>query len=64
MSVELLDSAGRPQSPATLPGYRLGRPPRHKGRRYSADRREWRRSSPSCASPGLACTACACERWS
>jgi hypothetical protein len=37
MSAELLDSAGRPRSPATLPGYRLGCPPRNKGRRYPAD---------------------------
>ena len=37
MSSELLDAAGRPRSPATLPGYRLGCPPRNKGRRYPAD---------------------------
>jgi site-specific recombinase XerD len=33
----LLDAAGRPRSPATLPGYHLGRPPRNKGLRYPAD---------------------------
>ena len=32
-----LDSAGRPRSPATLPGYHAGRPPRNKGMRYPAD---------------------------
>jgi integrase len=37
MSVELLDAAGRRRSPATLPGYRRGRSPRNKGRRYPAD---------------------------
>ncbi len=38
MSVELLDAAGRPRSPATPPGYRRGCSPRNKGRRYPADR--------------------------
>lgn len=33
----LLDAAGRPRSPATLPGYHQGRPPRNKGQRYPAD---------------------------
>jgi hypothetical protein len=33
----LLDSAGRPRSPATMPGYHAGRPPRNKGIRYPAD---------------------------
>jgi hypothetical protein len=33
----LLDAAGRPRSPATLPGYHSGRPPRNKGLRYPAD---------------------------
>jgi integrase len=32
-----LDSAGRCRSPATLPGYHAGRPPRNKGQRYPAD---------------------------
>jgi site-specific recombinase XerD len=31
------DSAGRTRSPATLPGYFVGRSPRNKGRRYPAD---------------------------
>src|SRR3954453_7391025 len=33
----VLDAAGRRRSPATLPGYHAGRPPRNKGRRYPAD---------------------------
>jgi hypothetical protein len=37
MSVELLDSAGRRRSPATVPGFRRGSCPRNKGRRYPAD---------------------------
>jgi integrase len=32
-----LDAAGRRRSPATLPGYHAGRPPRNKGMRYAAD---------------------------
>jgi site-specific recombinase XerD len=32
-----LDPTGRRRSPATLPGYHAGRPPRNKGRRYPAD---------------------------
>ncbi|HEY6549796.1 MAG TPA: tyrosine-type recombinase/integrase, partial [Solirubrobacterales bacterium] len=31
------DAAGRPRSPATLPGYHAGRAPRNKSRRYPAD---------------------------
>ena len=33
----LLDSAGRRRSPASMPGYHLGRIPRNKGQRYPAD---------------------------
>jgi hypothetical protein len=32
-----LDSAGRLRSPAAMPGYHSGRPPRNKGIRYPAD---------------------------
>jgi site-specific recombinase XerD len=35
--IAALDSAGRRRSPATLPGYHAGRPPRNKGLRYPAD---------------------------
>jgi integrase len=33
----LLDAAGRPRSPATVPGFHAGRSPRNKGQRYPAD---------------------------
>jgi len=33
----VLDAAGRRRSPATMPGYHAGRPPRSKGRLYPAD---------------------------
>jgi integrase len=33
----VLDSAGRRRSPATMPGYHAGRPPRNKGLQYPAD---------------------------
>ncbi len=33
----LLDAAGRRRSPATMPGFYCGRPPRNKGLRYPAD---------------------------
>ena len=35
--VSALDVAGRRRSPATMPGYHAGRPPRNKGVRYPAD---------------------------
>jgi hypothetical protein len=35
--LSVLDSAGRRRSPATLPAYHAGRPPRNKGIRYPAD---------------------------
>jgi site-specific recombinase XerD len=35
--LSVLDSAGRRRSPATLPGYHAGRPPRNKGLQYPAD---------------------------
>jgi site-specific recombinase XerD len=34
---ELRDAAGRRRSPATMPGFHAGRPPRNKGQRYPAD---------------------------
>jgi hypothetical protein len=37
MTELLLDAAGRRRSPATLPGFHAGRPPRNKGVRYPAD---------------------------
>jgi integrase len=37
LSELLLDHAGRHRSPATMPGFHGGRPPRNKGLRYPAD---------------------------
>ena len=37
MSELQLDRAGRRRSPATMPGFHTGRPPRNKGLRYPAD---------------------------
>jgi integrase len=37
MESVLLDIAGHRRSPATLPGYHRGRPPRNKGEQYPAD---------------------------
>jgi hypothetical protein len=36
-SISVLHSAGRRRSPATMPGYHAGRPPRNKGIHYPAD---------------------------
>ncbi len=52
MESVLLDAAGHRRSPATVPGYHRGRPPRNTGEQYPADpptRRRSRRSSRSCA---------------
>ena len=35
--LSVLDAAGGRRSPATLPGYHAGRPPRNKGMRYPPD---------------------------
>jgi hypothetical protein len=35
--LSVLDSAGRRRSPATMPGYHAGRPPRNKGMHYPGD---------------------------
>jgi hypothetical protein len=37
MSDLLIDRAGRRRSPATMPGFHAGRPPRNKGLQYPAD---------------------------
>jgi integrase-like protein len=37
MTELLLDAAGRRRSPAAMPGFHAGRPPRNKGHRYPAD---------------------------
>jgi site-specific recombinase XerD len=37
MKATTLDAAGHRRSPATMPGYHRGRPPRNKGEQYPAD---------------------------
>ena len=37
MQSVLLDAAGHRRSPATMPGFHRGRPPRNKGEQYPAD---------------------------
>jgi hypothetical protein len=37
MTELLLDAAGRRRSPATMPGFHAGRPPRNKGIRHPTD---------------------------
>jgi site-specific recombinase XerC len=49
-----LDSLGRRRSPAAVPGYLAGRPPRSKGRRYPAD--------PPRTEEIIAVMRCCCER--
>jgi hypothetical protein len=60
----LLDAAGRPRSPATVPGFHAGRSPRNKGK-ASATRPThppWRRSSPSCDTPAAGFMRRGCAR--
>jgi hypothetical protein len=37
MESVLMDAAGHRRSPATMPGYHRGRPPRDKGEQYPVD---------------------------
>ena len=60
----LLDAAGRPRSPATVPGYHAGRSPRNKGQRYPANPPRSARSSPSCDTPAATSTGRGCGRSS
>jgi hypothetical protein len=46
---QLLDTAGRRRSPATLSAFHVGRSRGNKGQRYAADRRRSMSSSRSCA---------------
>lgn len=61
-AVPVLDAAGRRRSPATLPGYHAGRPPRNKGIRYPAASPTVDEIVASCAMPPTAVTAGACAR--
>ena len=55
----LLDAAGRRRSPATMPGFRTGVPPRNKGQHSPADPPPLTRSSPRCTKPATIATAIA-----
>jgi hypothetical protein len=57
MSELLLDRAGRRRSPATMPGFHAGRPPRNKGLRHRVDPPKVEKSSPSCARQGTVRTS-------
>jgi hypothetical protein len=56
----LLDAAGRPRSPATMPGFHAGRPPRNKGCRYPADPPTITEIVAACAKPARTITAGGC----
>jgi hypothetical protein len=60
MSELLLDAAGRRRSPATLPEFHAGRPPRNKGMRYPADPPTIEEIVTGCAKRATACTAAGC----
>ena len=60
MSELLLDAAGRRRSPATLPHFHAGRPPRNRGSATPQTLQPSRRSLPSCAPPATASTDSAC----
>ena len=60
MPERMLDAAGRRRSPATLPEFHAGRPPRNKGMRYPADPPTIEEILRSCAAPATACTAAGC----
>lgn len=60
--LSVLDVAGRRRSPATMPGYHAGRPPRNKGMRYPADPPTIDETSPSCATLARTATGGDCAR--
>ena len=59
---QLLDDAGHRRSPATMPGFHRGRPPKHTGLRFPADPPTVERSSPSCVPQAAGVTAPGCGR--
>jgi hypothetical protein len=61
-SMVLVDAAGRRRSPATMPGYLAGRAPHNKGMQYPPDPPDPKRSSWSCAKPGMIATVYASGR--
>jgi hypothetical protein len=60
MSELLLDAAGRRRSPATLPEFHAGRPPRTKGMRYPAGPPTIEEIVTVMRQPATASTAAAC----
>jgi len=56
MESVLLDAAVHRRSPATLPGYHCGRPPRNKGERYPADPPTVARMPPTWSPPPVPAT--------
>ena len=56
----LLDAAGRRRSPATMPGFHVGRPPCNKGRRYPAGPPTVEEIVAVCALPATDATAAGC----
>ena len=62
MESVLLDAAGRPRSPATMPGFHAGRPPRNKGLRYPPDPPSVEEIVAVCDPPAMARRACGCVR--
>jgi hypothetical protein len=58
MSELLLDRAGRRRSPATMPGFHAGRPPRNKALGYPADSPKVEESIAVMRLAGDAPTAC------
>ena len=62
VEARLLDSAGRRRSPASMPGYHLGRIPRNKGQRYPADPPRTEEIVAVMRHSGETSTATACAR--
>ena len=58
-AVALIDAGGRGRSPATMPGFHRGRPPRNKGLRYPADPPTVEEIVAVMRQAGLASSACA-----
>jgi hypothetical protein len=58
----LLDAAGRPHSPATVPGFHAGHSPRNKGQRYPADPPTAAEIVASCDTPAAGFMRRGCTR--
>ena len=60
LSTMLLDTCGRRRSPATMPSFRQGRPPRNKGQRYPADPPSVEEIIAVCTPPAMTPTPSVC----